>query len=138
MTSFPNVRVLGIQTGNTCTYKCSNCNFLQEELSYYFFSTRFWHSTAAYAIAEESSVPQDANHWVYGWPQDLFRPTVVILLVVEEELRLQRLQTRVQTEGTLQTQEERILASNSGRRRRCVFVHVYKSSFPQLGVVQTT
>jgi thymidylate kinase len=94
-------------------------------------SDRFWHSTAAYAIAEEGSIPQDSDHWVYRWPRNLFRPTVVILLVVDEELRLQRLQNRVLTEGTVETNEERILAGDGRRRQRCASHSLQHKEFKQ-------
>jgi len=93
---------------------------------------RYWHSTAAYAIAEETSIPQDKDHWVYRWPQDLFKPTVIILLVINEDERIQRLQTRVSTQGTAQTNEERQLAIDENKRHR-----LHLSSF-QLSVAWET
>ena len=43
--------------------------------------TRFWHSSAAYAIATEvgcgdaSTIPPE-GHDIYKWPQDLLKPDV--------------------------------------------------------------
>lgn len=60
---------------------------------------RFWHSSAAYAIATDvkigdiSNLPP-VNHWVYKWPQDLLKPDVVYYLHVNEKERLRRLTSR--------------------------------------------
>ncbi|KAJ8971402.1 hypothetical protein NQ317_005518 [Molorchus minor] len=61
---------------------------------------RFWHSTAAYAIAQAVEDYPDkyemppANDKIYCWPEDLFRPDIVLLLDVSEQVRLQRLSRR--------------------------------------------
>ncbi|WAQ94023.1 CMPK2-like protein [Mya arenaria] len=46
---------------------------------------RFWHSTAAYGIANESSsgdLPR-ADHSVYTWPSDLLKPSLVLFLLCD-------------------------------------------------------
>lgn len=46
-----------------------------------FYNVRFWHSSAAYAIASDvgcgdsTSLPPE-NHSIYKWPQDLLKPEV--------------------------------------------------------------
>ncbi|XP_068920879.1 UMP-CMP kinase 2, mitochondrial [Petaurus breviceps papuanus] len=67
---------------------------------------RYWHSTAAYAIATEiSGLPQylpPVHHPVYQWPEDLLKPDLVLLLTVNPEARIQRIQER----GVHKTKEE--------------------------------
>ncbi|XP_021340805.1 UMP-CMP kinase 2, mitochondrial-like isoform X2 [Mizuhopecten yessoensis] len=77
---------------------------------------RYWHSTAAYGIANESStgdLPR-SGHPVYQWPTDLLRPTAVLFLTVGEEKRKQRLQGR----GIEKTFEERSLDKDQLFRQR--------------------
>lgn len=79
---------------------------------------RFWHSTAAYAIATEMgggihNLP-DAHHDVYHWPEDLLRPDLVILLIVCDEERIRRIQKR----GLKETKEEKELEVNSMFRQK--------------------
>ncbi|XP_048354236.1 UMP-CMP kinase 2, mitochondrial isoform X2 [Sphaerodactylus townsendi] len=67
---------------------------------------RYWHSTAAYAIATEisgkvSDLPP-LHHPVYCWPEDLLKPDLVILLTVSSAERIRRLQGR----GAEKTREE--------------------------------
>lgn len=57
---------------------------------------RFWHSTAAYALAQvvsdnpnESKLPPSGDS-IYRWPADLLKPDIVILLTVHEHIRIQR------------------------------------------------
>ncbi|XP_063241784.1 UMP-CMP kinase 2, mitochondrial-like [Bacillus rossius redtenbacheri] len=65
---------------------------------------RFWHSTAAYAVASEArdgggslaEVPA-AGDPVYDWPADLLRPDAVLFLDVSEEVRNSRLSSRAAT-----------------------------------------
>lgn len=73
-------------------------------MSLYF---RFWHSTAAYGIANETSLEDmpGKNHAVYHWPKDLLRPTIVLFLTVSEDVRKQRLSGR----GVNPTFEEKSL-----------------------------
>ncbi|CAN9515906.1 unnamed protein product [Ophioblennius macclurei] len=55
---------------------------------------RFWHSTAAYAIATAVSGPPsglpDESSEVYRWPTDLLRPNLVVLLTLDPEERRRR------------------------------------------------
>ena len=77
---------------------------------------RFWHSSAAYAIATDvkigdvSNLPP-INHWVYEWPRDLLKPDVVYYLHVDEKERMRRLTTR----DLPITEEERWLVSSRER-----------------------
>ncbi|XP_041276037.1 UMP-CMP kinase 2, mitochondrial [Onychostruthus taczanowskii] len=79
---------------------------------------RYWHSTAAYAIATETSGKvQDlppAQDEVYQWPDDLLKPDLVLLLTVDPEERVRRLQHR----GLEKTKEEAELEANSLFRQR--------------------
>ncbi|XP_046679601.1 UMP-CMP kinase 2, mitochondrial-like isoform X2 [Homalodisca vitripennis] len=66
---------------------------------------RFWHSTAAYAIAQQSvesynaTLPPEGDS-VYEWPNDLLRPDIVFFLSVSESKRLDRLMRRKSKEVT--------------------------------------
>ena len=75
---------------------------------------RFWHSTTAYGIAEECAEIPAAGHNIYRWPGDLLRPTLVILLVVSEQRRLQRMAGR----PLQMTSEETQLAQDAQKRER--------------------
>ena len=75
---------------------------------------RFWHSTSAYTIAEECPEVPASGHSVYRWPSDLLKPSVVILLVVSEERRRERI-TRRQLQLT---NEETQLAEDAQKRKR--------------------
>ncbi|CAN8204814.1 unnamed protein product [Coccothraustes coccothraustes] len=79
---------------------------------------RYWHSTAAYTIATETSGEvQDlppAQDEVYQWPEDLLKPDLVLLLTVDPEERVRRLQHR----GLEKTKEEAELEANSLFRQR--------------------
>ncbi|XP_028842723.1 UMP-CMP kinase 2, mitochondrial isoform X1 [Denticeps clupeoides] len=73
---------------------------------------RFWHSTAAYAIATAVSgkvgnLPGLGSE-VYQWPGDLLKPSLVLLLSVSPEERLRRLSGR----GLEKTVEEAELEAN--------------------------
>ncbi|XP_034531512.1 UMP-CMP kinase 2, mitochondrial [Notolabrus celidotus] len=73
---------------------------------------RFWHSTAAYAIATAVSgpvcnLPADSSE-VYRWPTDLLQPSLVVLLTLDPEERKRRLRDRGQGE----TAEEQELDHN--------------------------
>lgn len=70
---------------------------------------RFWHSTAAYAIATAVSgpvcnLPAEGSE-VYRWPSDLLQPSLVVLLTLDPEERKRRLRDRGQGE----TKEEQEL-----------------------------
>ncbi|XP_030642435.1 UMP-CMP kinase 2, mitochondrial [Chanos chanos] len=73
---------------------------------------RYWHSTAAYAIATAVSgklenLPGPSSE-VYHWPEDLLQPSLVLLLTVNPEERLRRLKGR----GLEKTVEEAELEVN--------------------------
>lgn len=79
---------------------------------------RYWHSTATYAIATEVSgglqhLPP-AHHPIYRWPRDLLKPDLVVLLTVNPEERLRRMQAR----GLDRTREEEELEANSIFRQK--------------------
>ncbi|XP_057622745.1 UMP-CMP kinase 2, mitochondrial [Chionomys nivalis] len=79
---------------------------------------RYWHSTATYAIATEvSGGPQylpPAHHPVYQWPGDLLKPDLVLLLTVNPEERVKRLEGR----GLQKTKEEAELEANNVFRQK--------------------
>ncbi|XP_016298252.1 UMP-CMP kinase 2, mitochondrial-like [Sinocyclocheilus anshuiensis] len=61
---------------------------------------RYWHSTAAYAIATAvggrvENLPKPGSE-LYQWPEDLLKPNLVLLLTVSPEERLRRLRGRGQ------------------------------------------
>ncbi|XP_035529320.1 UMP-CMP kinase 2, mitochondrial [Morone saxatilis] len=73
---------------------------------------RFWHSTAAYAIATAvggsvCNLPAEGSE-VYRWPSDLLQPSLVILLTLDPEERKRRLRDR----GQGKTEEEQELDHN--------------------------
>ncbi|XP_071354638.1 UMP-CMP kinase 2, mitochondrial [Trachinotus anak] len=73
---------------------------------------RFWHSTAAYAIATAvngplSNLPAEGSE-VYRWPSDLLQPSLVVLLTLDPEERKRRLRNR----GLGKTEEEQELDHN--------------------------
>ncbi|MEQ2175321.1 hypothetical protein GOODEAATRI_016832 [Goodea atripinnis] len=79
---------------------------------------RFWHSTAAYAIATAvtgpvSNLPHDGSE-VYCWPSDLLQPSLVVLLTLDPEERTRRLRNR----GLMKTDEEQELDHNKRFRDR--------------------
>ncbi|XP_058254341.1 UMP-CMP kinase 2, mitochondrial [Hemibagrus wyckioides] len=79
---------------------------------------RYWHSTAAYAIAtavsgREENLPAVGSE-IYEWPHDLLRPSMVLLLSVSPEERLRRLSHR----GLDKTEEESQLEINHLFRRK--------------------
>ncbi|KAL8565235.1 hypothetical protein ACOMHN_001133 [Nucella lapillus] len=78
---------------------------------------RFWHSTTAYSIAQETSLEDlpPLGHGDYCWPSDLLKPTVVIFLTVSEEVRRQRLGNRHVDDITF---EERSLNKDKLFRKR--------------------
>ncbi|XP_067878468.1 UMP-CMP kinase 2, mitochondrial [Heterodontus francisci] len=79
---------------------------------------RFWHSTAAYAIATEVSGKVEnlppPHHELYQWPQDLLQPDMVLLLTVNAEERVRRLEGR----GEMRTKEEIELEANNLFRQK--------------------
>ncbi|XP_047466157.1 UMP-CMP kinase 2, mitochondrial [Mugil cephalus] len=79
---------------------------------------RFWHSTAAYAIAtavsgQVANLPGEGSE-VYRWPSDLLQPSLVVLLTLDPEERKRRLRDRGQGE----TNEEQELDHNQLFRLR--------------------
>ncbi|XP_018569934.1 UMP-CMP kinase 2, mitochondrial [Anoplophora glabripennis] len=89
---------------------------------------RYWHSTAAYAIAQ--AVADDpakykmppSGHQIYCWPNDLFKPDIVILLEVNEDVRLERHSRR----KTYTTQEELLKSSYDFRQN---VLQAYKNMY---------
>jgi len=80
---------------------------------------RYFHSTAAYALAHELSShasPGETTMADYNWPDDLLKPNVVLFLVVSEEVRRQRHAFR----NTTNTPEEQKLASNGIFRQNLI------------------
>jgi len=75
---------------------------------------RFWHSTTAYAVAEECPEVPRTGHDVYRWPADLTKPSLVILLVVSEDERRRRIAGR----PLRLTDEETQLAEDAEKRER--------------------
>ncbi|KAG5874100.1 hypothetical protein JTB14_005896 [Gonioctena quinquepunctata] len=82
---------------------------------------RFWHSTAAYAMAqsvqdneETDNMPPEGNK-IYNWPEDLFKPDIVLLLNVSEEVRTQR-----QSRRTNVTTQEELLNSSTEFRKNVI------------------
>ncbi|XP_078069319.1 UMP-CMP kinase 2, mitochondrial [Mustelus asterias] len=84
---------------------------------------RFWHSTAAYAIATEVSGKVEnlppPHHELYLWPQDLVQPDLVLLLTLDAEERVRRLEQR----GEMRTKEEIELEANSLFRQKVEAVY---------------
>ncbi|XP_072263661.1 UMP-CMP kinase 2, mitochondrial [Pyxicephalus adspersus] len=79
---------------------------------------RFWHSTAAYAIATEigggiQNLP-DHHHIIYHWPDDLLKPDLILFLTVSDEERIRRIRNR----GLEETQEEKELEANNLFRQK--------------------
>ncbi|NWX95987.1 CMPK2 kinase, partial [Nothoprocta ornata] len=79
---------------------------------------RYWHSTAAYAIATEINGKVEdlppTHHEVYQWPEDLLKPDLVLLLTLSPEERTRRLRGR----GLEKTKEEAELESNNLFRQK--------------------
>ncbi|XP_046847252.1 UMP-CMP kinase 2, mitochondrial-like isoform X2 [Xenia sp. Carnegie-2017] len=80
---------------------------------------RYWHSSAAYAIALESKCGNERNiptkgHPLYKWPEDLMKPSAVIFLELGEEDRIRRLRGRSKTGTT----EEILLEKSQLLRQR--------------------
>uniref|UniRef100_A0AAY5ESG2 UMP-CMP kinase 2, mitochondrial n=1 Tax=Electrophorus electricus TaxID=8005 RepID=A0AAY5ESG2_ELEEL len=79
---------------------------------------RYWHSTAAYAIATAVSgrvenLPLVGSE-IYAWPADLLQPSLVVLLTVNPQERLRRLRHR----GLEKTEEETQLEINQLFRQK--------------------
>ncbi|CAG9859618.1 unnamed protein product [Phyllotreta striolata] len=94
---------------------------------------RYWHSTASFAIAQavhdykgEYEMPAKGNE-IYNFPEDLFKPDLVMLLNVTEQIRIQRLSRRT----SFTTQE--LLLKNSDEFRNNVILAYRNMSNP--GVV---
>lgn len=80
---------------------------------------RFWHSTAAYAMATDVKIGDrlqlpPKGHWVYEWPEDLLKPDLIYFLSVSEEERIRRLRTR----NIRFTDEEKWLISSKHFKER--------------------
>lgn len=78
---------------------------------------RYFHSTAAYALAHELSSYSSKGETTmddYNWPVDLLKPDIVLFLVVSEEIRRYRHAFR----NTTNTKEEQMLANNGIFRQK--------------------
>lgn len=85
----------------------------------YFCYHRFWHSTAAYGIAQAIadyptlySMPPKGDVF-YQWPEDLLQPDVVIFYQVDETERLKRISRRKET-----TDQELLLKTSERFRNK--------------------
>ncbi|XP_074065704.1 UMP-CMP kinase 2, mitochondrial isoform X2 [Macrotis lagotis] len=91
---------------------------------------RYWHSTAAYAIATEIiGLPHylpPVHHPVYQWPKDLLKPDIILLLTVNPEERIQRIQGR----GISKTKEEAELETNRLFREKTSALSTVPTSCP--------
>jgi hypothetical protein len=102
------------------TWKIPNVSIFRCFRVAFFNSTsRFWHSTTAYAIANDCDYDDISNlppigHWVYQWPSDLIKPTLVLFLSVSEEIREERLAGR----NEVLTWEEKKLSAKAGLFRK--------------------
>lgn len=80
---------------------------------------RFWHSSAAYGIAQAiednpdlyKMPPEGADF--YQWPSDLLQPDIVILYQVEEKERLRRISRRKEC-----TDQELLLKNSEAFRNK--------------------
>ena len=82
------------------------------------FFYRFWHSTAAYAIAKETDAGvleylPTKDHSIYTWPNDLIFPSAVVFLKTSENNREHRV-----TDRESLTEEEQNLNENKRFGRR--------------------
>ena len=82
-------------------------------------SCRFWHSSAAYAIAKEAKCGSETNipskgHSIYQWPSDLLKPSAVVFLELNERDRILRLSER----GAGESMEEMKLRDGQLRKRQ--------------------
>lgn len=80
---------------------------------------RFWHSTAAFGIAQAIAdnpdlceMPPEGDSF-YQWPADLLKPDIVILFQVDERERLRRLSRRKES-----TDQELLLKSSEAFRNK--------------------
>lgn len=100
----------------TKTYKVFFKNMPINLYIFVMFSVyRFWHSTAAYAIAQaiadypdSVTLPEQENP-IYNWPEDLLQPALIVFLRVNERVRLERLKNRrtlTDQENLLKHQEQ--------------------------------
>ncbi|XP_050388609.1 UMP-CMP kinase 2, mitochondrial isoform X2 [Patella vulgata] len=101
-------------------YQVGNCivarQILEECQSKAVIMDRYWHSTAAYGIANETSLTDmpPAGHCTYNWPPSLLKPNIVLFLSVTEETRQKRMTNR---HGEM-TFEEKVLDSDIVFRKR--------------------
>ncbi|XP_035702674.1 UMP-CMP kinase 2, mitochondrial-like isoform X2 [Folsomia candida] len=75
---------------------------------------RFWHSTAAYAMAHQiKTLGEQPKSEDFIWPDDLLKPDLVIFLQVSEQERIRRHTNR---KDFTNTAEEQTLADNESFR----------------------
>ena len=87
---------------------------------------RFWHSSAAYAIATEAKCGGEINilprgNPIYQWPDDLLKPSAVVYLELSESDRVLRMHER----GEAETNEELQLKKSQLFRQR--LIRAYKN-----------
>lgn len=81
---------------------------------------RYWHSTAAYAIAQwvednpDKAILPPIGDEFYMWPSDLLKPDYVFFLKTSETVRLQRHSRR----NTTNTNQEQLLKTSDTFRRK--------------------
>jgi len=78
---------------------------------------RYWHSTAAYAVANEIKAGDSTSVFDLSWPADLLQPDLVIFLQVSEKERMRRFESRREVTNT---KEEQRLAADQDFRRNIV------------------
>jgi thymidylate kinase len=85
---------------------------------------RYWYSTVAYALAQTNRCTLVNSNIIPEWPQDLLRPSAVLLLTVGEDER----QRRIDARGVSTTQEEARLKNKAEMRRQ--LLEVYRALKP--------
>jgi UMP-CMP kinase 2 len=69
---------------------------------------RYYASTLAYTLGQSTEDLSELSNKIYKWPKDMYKPDYMILLTMNEEDRINRLNKR----NSIQTQEEIFLKKN--------------------------